>query len=332
MPNELKNVRATFISLVKKGANKQEFQIFKSADYDPEGGTKLGGKGAVQKQDQAPVQDPKPEEVTKTESPVEAPIEKGEDEQAKGLFTLVKKFLSGQKEETVDVKKAAQYQTFAERISSFRKNVWNAFDQLWYVVDDILYYEKEDRLEALNQAVEEFKVYINKLASEVDITKSENRQPVSFSEAGLNIMKGMVDSLDKMTQAGGNNIEKGAESEMTREELKAELEPINKSIEGLTQKLESMSTGVADVREKVEKTEEKVAKAEQKVEETEAKVEKKADEGVKEILADIKKSIDGLDTRITSMEEARGIKKSADEKDPVEKSADDWAGVLPGLG
>jgi uncharacterized protein YoxC len=311
---KLTNLDVQYISLVKKGANGEKVTIYKSADF----------------------QDPDVAEVKLPEESLDVTITKEDMSIIEKTFAKIKKFMVGGEKEDVVVEKAkdidtsVDYLSFSSRMSDIHENWYNACSTLRYVGNSVFWSDESNGKELVLKAIDEFKAHVKTLLA--DKVKKEDtasyftepKEPVVVAktdtlEALKTIRDGLNDSINSL-----ENLEKGVDEQVKKEDFEQMLSPIVKSIEGLTAKVEGLEKDVADEVEDVKKTAEEVGeKAEKTAEETKDLVAEFA-----KSLEPIVKSLEGISERLTNIEETRQISKQGDETQVEKGDDDDWDGVL----
>lgn len=310
MGRRLTNVEVDFISLVKKGANKQPITIFKSADYEEPNHEVKG---------------------LTVEGTLESGEEIGKSEETKSIikfFNVLKNFFGGGEKEAVvkaaDINTEVDYKSFNSVINSVRKNIYNACWTLQDTIDAIFWDDKiTNGKELILKNIEEFKTYIEGiLNSETSVQKDFFRKDSDRAKEAIEVLKSITDGLNETILKS----KRGVDETVNREEIQALLEPITKSIEDLSNKVDSLTKLV----EKVEEAEGKVEEKAQEVAKAAAEAETTSVVGM---LEEIQKSLDSINNRVTNIEEFRGISAQEGEPTEVEKSDLDpeeafWAGIL----
>lgn len=318
MGSQLYDTDITYISLVRKGANGDgvETMVYKSAEGKPE---------------------VKPVEVETDRGLAQEVIAK-EAGLGHTIIETVKKWMAGEKEveKAKDLGDAKELDSFSSRISSVPDNLSRAIDILGSVIWWIAWDDKPDGSGRIMTAVDEFKTYVTgALSGALSIQVKKEAFFAKYEETDRlmddipvlkSIAQGLSQALDKLET---QKVIKGDEDTVTKEEMMEMLAPVTKSIEALDLKL----TALEGVSEKVSKMETAIEGLGTKVPEIDQKTEevvKAADEDktkLIEVLTTITKSLDGLGTRLETIEQTRGISKQTDGTEVVEKQ-DPWAGVL----
>ncbi len=298
MGGKLTDVDVQFISLVKKGANKQPITIYKSAsDIDS-------------------LAEPNTEPVVKEEA-----ISQEEVGILKSLVSAIRNVLPGKKEtvaKSQDINNQMDYTSFLSRINNPERNFDTAISALQSAVWNIFWDSSiEDGKTLILQNIDQFKSYVESLLN-----------------APVDIQKAFFKKADEGS-SGGENKEGG--EDMTTEELSKALEPIAKAMEGINGRLDTIEKKVnEEVPAQVEKAEGKVDEVAGEVKKTEEKTEevKKSADDLKDTitksLETITKSLEGIDTRLSTLENVKGISKGLEGQE-ISKSNDPWAGVLDGI-
>lgn len=321
MGRQLTDVDVKYISLVKKGANNKPITIYKSADYKPEEPENQEPTGVVK------------------ETTTEATAHREDLSQLGKFFTMMKNFFAGGKEEVVkaqDINTVIDYTSFNSIISSVRGN----FNKAIYALEEAcweIFWDGQitNGKERILQNIDEFKTYVASiLNNDSTVQKSFFTRDTELAKQAVETLKSITDGLSETI----NKSNKGGE-EMNQEEMQALLNPIVKSVESLATKVDSLAEAVAKTEAKVEEKTAEVAKdAEAKVDEKTAEVAKAAEEGdtkVVELLTGIQKSLDGISSRVSTLEQYRGETSQIDGQEAtVSKDLDDeeafWAdgGIL----
>lgn len=222
------DVDVDYISLVKKGANRQKIQIYKAEDFKPETSDNEQIK-----------------EVT-------------------GFFNAIKSFFIGGEVRKADNK---LFEGFKERMTTHEvmDNIWRVNDILVSVMKDILNSDIEDKEEALNTAIDEHGAYLKaKMKGINSIKKTEKffrkerggnekmkkEELIEIINESLNPIKERIDILEKkLNQEGDESIEKETEY-ITKEDIakaiKEAIVPLNERIEKI-ENFKGISKQIDDV-------------------------------------------------------------------------------------
>jgi archaellum component FlaC len=295
MPRELQDVQVNYISLVSKGANKQNLMLYKSADYKPD-----GDKQEVEKSDEG--------FVTKI---------------VKGVMSLLK---SSSPSFSASMEKAQAWNSIWDAFYVMQDVI---FDIMWSDSDT----KKADIATELDAFTKFVVDCIDQygIKKSADLIKSDKEKHLSLlkSQTGMSpkLLKKFEDSLTSLTQAVGDlksntSVEKGEVEDMNAEDI---AKAIGKSLEPITEAVSTLKSEVTAIGNKVGALEkgntENPAPAA-----TETTVEKTADELIKEALAPltetinaIKAEVSGVSNKVQAIENLRKS-ASASAEDPVVKS------------
>lgn len=305
MSRQLDEVTVNKISLVKKAANGTEVTVFKSADYAEETPVTPEVNPVENAADTSP-------EATQAEA-IEKSAEGPEKEET---LTLLKKCAAALQSvfapakpaavtKSADISNNIDYTSFSARLKSPRKNITDAM----YLLEDVTYSifwdeTVEDGKGLILKNIDEFKAYVEGVLNSPDTEVKKS----FFAKAN-----------------------KEEDEDMKAEEIQKMLEPITKSMEGISGRIEALEKGA----EKVPEVAATATAAVEKSAEVEAKTQEvaKSAEDASVILAEIKKSVDGLGERLTLIENVRGLSSQTQPVAPIAKSAeeDPWGGILAGL-
>ncbi|WHH59160.1 hypothetical protein [Petroclostridium sp. X23] len=211
---QMTDVDINFISLVKKGANKQKIQIYKSDDY---------------------------------EEPETEPVQKEEDE-LKGFFNVMKSFFTGKKE--IAKAEAAKSISFADRmaVSEITDGLWRVNDTLSSTLRDILRDDTvPDKQAAMNTAIDEYAAYMKNKIKNVGkkVAKADEdffmAEPVAkagkkVSTARLTSIKNAIQSLQSIvseveTEEGDGEVKKEEIVEIVKSAVTESVKPINERLD-----------------------------------------------------------------------------------------------------
>lgn len=237
----LTDVDVDFISLVKKGANKQQIQIYKSDDFIEDEAIKSSEENKSSKLD--------------------------------GLFDVIKSYFTKSDDEEIKVT------TFSSRIGNreLRSSMWDANDALIDTFYDIMNSDATNQGELLTQAVDEYAAYLKSKIVAGKIEKSFISRPgqedgikeikntkISKGEVKLTAeemkeildgaIKPITDRLDKLegVEAG----EEKAEEEVVEKSVKEEFAEVLKEVlDPLTERVEKIEK-VKGISKQVEEEEE----------------------------------------------------------------------------
>lgn len=194
---QMTNMDISFISLVKKGANKQRIQIYKSDDYQEPG----------------------------TDS---------DDDEVKGFFNVVKSFFAGRKDIQKADSKPAPPTDFAGAIAAqdVSDNLDNARWTLRTVMYNILADDTiTDKKAQIGTQIDAFKTYVLDQLDKVGIKKcAEQLQAEPIEKAGKKIATARLDSIkgaitalqsivDEVDTSSNSDNSEGGEEEVKKEEI-----------------------------------------------------------------------------------------------------------------
>lgn len=220
------DVDVDFISLVKKGANKQKIQIYKADDYEPE-----------------TTNDKSIEEVT-------------------GFFNVLKSFFAG---ENVKKEEKSTIKGFKERMTTraLMDNIWRVNDTLVSTMRDILGNpDVKDKEVLIATAIDEHGEYLKAKTKGVDDVKKsfdffKKEEEEDMKKEDLQeIVKGAIEplnakivALEKELNPGEENKDDSKEGIITKEDItktvKQAMEPLSERIEkiedqkGISRQLEN---------------------------------------------------------------------------------------------
>lgn len=277
-PGELRNVKVNAVSLVNKAANGEEFKIFKSA---------------------------KPEE-TESKAPESVEAEKN----AQGLFSVLKKFFTG---ENSQVEKGAVKDIYTARDNGRKLN--EATEALFRALNlsrwgDNVNAEPETNPIKIRAALDDF----NSIAERIligDGTAEVQKSGRKISSSRLSKIKEVHAILGELIADTDAEDDKGGTETVTKEEL---INEVKKSVE-----------------EAVKPLDERLAVLEKSSEEAEVKKEAEAKEpSVAEVVKDVlDDALKPVTERLERVEKARGLSNSQPEDISVKKSENDfWAGAF----
>jgi len=234
---ELRDVDVQFVSLVKRGANKRTFQIFKSADYKDDEQT-----GALE----------------------------DETKQAVGFFKMMKEFFTGggkaaiEKADTVTVEEPATFQAVMAAEEA-RSQTWRIFDAISTVFWNIVRSDSDNKRQLMEQSLDEFKTKVLETFDKLNVKKKVSKsEEIEIEKAGRKIsaerLQALIaarDHLNKVieeTSAAEQNpaspeitLEKEDEIDMKPEELQQILKSaIGEALAPVTQRLEKLEKGADD--------------------------------------------------------------------------------------
>lgn len=226
------DVDVDYISLVKKGANKQKIQIYKADDYEPETSN-----------------------------------DNEEIEEVTGFFNAIKSFFTKEAkvEEEVKVKGFNDRMTTREVMD----NIWRVNDTLVSVMRDILSSDMKNKEIALKNAIDEHGTYLKARIEGIDGIKKAEKL---FEEEGGNeemkkedlqeIIKEAIEPLNTKIQElekemKGEEIEDKQEETITKEDIakavKEAIEPLNERIKKI-ENFKGISKQLDGEEEQVEKS------------------------------------------------------------------------------
>ena len=244
-PGEMADINVDFISLVRKGANKQKVQIYKEDDDEPE---------------------------TTEELPAE---------EVKGFMGVLKSFFLGEKMEKADaaVKPAKKPTSFANviAVADITDNMWRVNDTLRSIMQNIIADEDiTDKKTALSTAIDDYANYMKDKIGGVKISKEDEffAEPIEKSgrkvsaknEAAIrNALSALKDILadmgeetvpgevTKQMQEGEDSMKKEDIAEVVKSAIDEALKPINDQISQLEKKESEPEVNDVTKEEQVEK-------------------------------------------------------------------------------
>lgn len=290
VPGEMSDMDINTISLVRKGANKQKFQIYK-------------------------------EEGEKQED-----IEEEEDEK-QGLFEVLKSYFAGRVKKAEE-KKATKTFAALMTVNDITENMWRANDTLRTVMRDIINNaEITDKKAALLQAVEEYAAYMKNKVNTSTIAKGDSFFDVPETEiqkAGKKVSSKNLEALKAAQQALATVIQeaeadgKGKEEE-ANEVKKEEMTTIMKQV------LEQTLQPIKKRLDKIEKTETSEEEGSETIEHFETK---EATELMKSILQEKLTPIENRLTQIEKSRGIARSSEGEESEGKIEKEADAFEGYF----
>lgn len=302
---QMTNMDISFISLVKKGANKQKIQIYKSDDYN----------------------EPETDSM----------------DDVKGFFNVVKSFFSGNKEIKKADSKPKPPTDFAGAIAAqdVSDNLDNARWTLRTVMYNILADDAiTDKKAQIGVQIDAFKAYVLDQLDKVGIKKCAEQlsaEPIEkagkkISTARLDSIKGAITALQSLvsevetsndSEGGTETVEKAEITEIIKSAVGEGLKPINERL-GL---LEKEDATVCPSCKGAVKPGDKFCSS---CGTTLAATTKKEDESseISEIIKSaIEESLTPVNERLLAVEKARGVSKQDDDETLVKKSGNVFVGI-----
>lgn len=304
------NMDISFISLVKKGANKQKIQIYKSDDYQEPGNDSV-------------------------------------DDDVKGFFNVVKSFFAGSKEIKKADGKPKPPTDFAGAIAAqdVSDNLDNARWTLRTVMYNILADDAiTDKKVQIGVQIDAFKTYVLEQLDKVGIKKCAEQlmaEPIEkagkkISTARLDSIKGAITALQSIVndveasnaseEGGTETVEKEEITQIIKSAVGEGLKPINERL-GKLEKEEATSCpsckGTVNPGDKF-------CSACGTTLNTTATTTKKEDESneISDIIKSaIQESLNPVNERLLAVEKARGISKQDDEEISINKSGSVFKGI-----
>lgn len=312
-PGELRNVQVQFVSLVKKGANGRQFQIFKSADFEPEEEQPTKGLGdivqaAVQKALQTLGLAAKSEEVEKA---VEAVATNPEGAKTPPTFSA-----------TMEEKEQ-------------RDAIWSGLYVFEDVIREIIWSTATNKVDLVAQAIDDFKGYILPRVPAFNVQKADDEPDkemmdgdianieegiayVNVAKAGRKISTGR---LARLKEAHARLAEVITEAEGTQDDETTEVgEEIEVKKEDL---MEVLKAALAPVEERLTALEGTTE---------EPKTEEPADNTAEIIKAALAEALAPVTERLAKVEKARGVSNAKPtETANVQKAGGfSWGGSILG--
>ena len=225
------DVDVDYISLVKKGANKQKIQIYK-ADEEPE---------------TSPIND--------------------EIEEVTGFFNAIKSFFTKE----VKVEEEVKVKGFNDRMATreVMNNIWKVNDTLVNVMRDILLSDMKNKEKALKNAIDEHGTYLKARIEGIDgikkaekLFEEEGGNEEMKKEDLQEIIKEAIEPLNTKIQElekemKGEEIEDKQEETITKEDIakavKEAIEPLNERIKKI-ENFKGISKQLDGEEEQVEKS------------------------------------------------------------------------------
>lgn len=301
IPGEMVDIDVEFVSLVRKGANRQKVQIYKADDTDYD-----------------------TEEV------------RGFMEHIKKFFKITK--ADDESVAESNKTKPKKQTSFAQSIavSDIMDSMWRVNDTLRDVMRNIIADEEiTDKKAAMSQAIDDFATYMKDKINAVSVAKSakffEDEEPAAVTKAGR-MLSGKATSAIKnaiaalqglLSEAGvdgdGDDGKKGEGNPVKKEDvelMKSALEEVLAPITARIAKLEN-TDGVT--------TEDEPTGGDQEPTST------KPDDVSDVIKSAVAEAVAPLSERLDKVEKARGVGRNLDDEPPttgVEKSADVFDGFF----
>lgn len=297
LPGEMTNIDVDFISLVHKGANGQQVQIYKSDEEVPDDETKTVGS----------------------------------------FMQVMKNFFIGKADEAETATKVSNEETskgkkknntsFAQTIavSDIMDSMWRVNDTLRSVMRNIIADESiTDKKQSLSQAIDDYATYMKEKINSTAIAKSDfydepesniSKAGRTLSEKSLTSIKNAITALQTLlTESGGEGeIQKGDDFDMSNEEIKKIMKgALDEALQPITARLEAVEK--ADTQEGVGKNTEDITS-----------------ENISDIVKSaVAEAVQPIQERLDKVEKSRGIARGLEDEGgttEVEKSA----GVFDGL-
>jgi hypothetical protein len=280
-PGEMVNIDVDFISLVRKGANRQKVQIYKA-------------------------------DVPENEA--------SDGEEIKGFFDTVKSFFVGKAVDAVSEGTAAKSKkqtSFAQSIavSDIMDSMWHVNDTLRDVMRNVIADETvTDKKTAMTQAIDEFGVYMKDKINGTKIAKEAAffDEPISkagrvFSTKNLSAIKSAIAALQGLlTDPDENSNQEGADDTVKKEELQALMKAaLGEALAPITERLD-----------KVEKADEnsggETAAGETAAGETETGGETSDNDIAEVVKSAVQDALAPISERLEKVEKSRAVGRSSD--------------------
>ena len=298
IPGEMVDIDVEFVSLVRKGANRQKVQIYKAdTDYDTE-------------------------EV------------RGFMEHIKKFFKITKADdeAVAESNKTKPKKQTSFAQSIA--VSDIMDSMWRVNDTLRDVMRNIIADEEiTNKKAAMSQAIDDFATYMKDKINAVSVAKSakffEDEEPAAVTKAGrmlsgkaTSAIKNAISTLQGLlSEAGvdGDDGKKGEENPVKKEDvelMKSALEEVLAPITARIAKLEN-ADGVTTEEEPTGENQEPTSTTPDDVSDV--------------IKSAVAEAVAPLSERLDKVEKARGVGRNLDDEPPatgVEKSADVFDGFF----
>lgn len=312
MMPQMTNMDISFISLVKKGANKQKIQIYKSDDY----------------------QEPGTDSV---------------DDDVKGFFNVVKSFFAGKKEiqkadkpkPPTDFAGAIAAQDVSDNLDNAR---WTLRTVMYNILADDTVTEKKAQI---GTQIDAFKTYVLDQLDKVGIKKcAEQLQAEPIEKAGKKIatarldnIKGAITALqsivDEVDTSSNSDNSEGGEEEVKKEDITQiiksavdeSLKPINERL-GVIEKEDA--TTCPSCKGAVQSGDKFCSHCGKAISTAATSTKKEDASEITEIIKSvIEDSLKPVNEKIAAVEKARGISKQSDneEIDKVKKSDNVFSGI-----
>lgn len=312
--SELKNVVVDALSLVKRGANGEPLQIYKSADpNDRPDKTPVKKAEATKTTEPEVTEKAQTEETNNTAESMDEAIQKSTHKALKDLFApILKAFTPDIVEKAADIDNHVDYTSFLSRISNPEMRLDDALDQLTYTVWNIFWDDSiTNGKELILKNIDDFKVYVEKV-----LNGDRSLQSIFFEKGDLEEMKkedvtsAVTEALAPLAKSIGDLADKVTVLEKSAtEEVPAEAEaPAAATAEDTTVEKSAEKTEASDL----------------------AAIVKSA---IEASMQPISKSVKELTDRVATIETLKGVSKSA-EVTEVKKSdgvADEWPEFNLGL-
>lgn len=316
IPGEMSDMDIDMISLVRKGANGQKIQIYKEDEEEHE---------------------------ENSES----------QDEAQGLFDLLKSYFSGKKPvNKAEAAKAVPKKTFAGMmaVNDITENMWRANDTLRSVMRDIINNEEvKDKKSALLQAIDEYSAYMKGKVNDSSIAKSADFfdvPEVAIEKAGKKVSSKNLAALkdaqnalaaviaeaegasekEESEEGAGTGAVKKSNVEEEKEVKKSEIAEVMKS---------AMEDALKPINERLDKIEKGESDENSKSEGAGAD---ESEEATPDNIADVVKAavsaaLNPVNERLDKIEKSRGLSRSqeGDESGNSTVKKSEETGVFDGL-
>lgn len=249
--------------------------------------------------------------------------EEQEEDEMKGLLSVLKSYFSGRVRKADEVTKKSK-KTFAGMmaVNDITENMWRANDTLRNVMRDIINNEEvADKKAALLQAVDEYSTYMKNKVNTAAIAKGDSFFDVPETEiqkAGKKVSGKNLEAL-KMAQRALSIVINEAEPDykLSEENNDKEKEEEEVKKEELTEIMkQAMEVALKPINDRLDKIE--------KEDDTNEKEKgRKLEKGTEDIAEIVKSVIDEalipLESRLEKVEKSRGIARSLEGEEKAEK-------------
>lgn len=292
LPGEMTDIDVDFISLVRKGANGQRVQIYKSDEEAFDNDTKnVGGFMKAMKDFFVGKADEEDEEVKDKETP---------EKQTKSNVSFA--------------------QTIA--VSDIMDSMWRVNDTLRTVMRNIIADENiSDKKTSLSQAIDDYAVYMKEKINSTTIAKADfyDEPEIGIAKAGrtlseksLTSIKNAITALQSLLNdsSGEGEIQKGDDFDMSNEEIKKIMKgALDEALQPITERLEAV----------------------EKADNSECGTSKTDEDNIADIVKSaVEEAVQPIQERLDKVEKARGTARGLEDeggKSDVTKSA----GIFDGL-